>query len=378
MTEEIHHFTKQTDTMKNTITRLGCGLDISKDKFDVCFGVMLSDASFVIKGSRSFANKKAGINEFLVWLGKNHAKHNPTGELPFQVVMETTGVYHEHVCLSLYEASWPVCVEVSSRVKRYLQSIGQYSKTDKLDAKGICRLACERKVTLWRPFSPKTMAIRTAIRHRKSLIDNKNRLGNQLHALSHSANKDSNMAASIKRLVKAMDKEIAKIEEHIHELYEADPVLKERLDAIVKSVKGLGLVTALTVVAETNGFDLFQNAKQLVSYAGLDIIENASGNSTRPTKISKRGNARIRNALYMCALTMGKYKDAPFAGFFSRIRAKNPKIYKIANVAVQRKLLVLIYTLFKNNTSFDPAYNKQNIQISSSELNSELREIAAA
>ena len=364
--------------MKNTITRLGCGLDISKDKFDVCFGVMLSDASFVIKGSKSFANKKAGINEFLVWLGKNHAKHNPTGELPFQVVMETTGVYHEHVCLSLYEASWPVCVEVSSRVKRYLQSIGQYSKTDKLDAKGICRLACERKVTLWRPFSPKTMAIRTAIRHRKSLIDNKNRLGNQLHALSHSANKDSNMAASIKRLVKAMDKEIAKAEEHIHELYEADPLLKERLDAIVKSVKGLGLITALTVVAETNGFDLFQNAKQLVSYAGLDIIENASGNSTRPTKISKRGNARIRNALYMCALTMGKHKDAPFADFFSRIRAKNPKVYKIANVAVQRKLLVLIYTLFKNNTSFDPAYNKQNLKIGSSELNPELREIAAA
>ena len=156
--------------MKRMITRLGCGTDIGKDKFHVCYGGYMCDGSFVIKANKSFANTAAGIKAFIAWLTKYLKKHNPDGKLPFQIVMETTGVYHEQLCVSLHQAGLPVCVEVAARVKKYLQSIGQHSKTDKLDAKGICQMACERKLKLWQPFSPNLMQIRTALRHRKSLI----------------------------------------------------------------------------------------------------------------------------------------------------------------------------------------------------------------
>jgi transposase len=364
--------------MKKEIIRIGCGLDVSKDKFHACVGVVLSDGSFVVKGSKHFKNAKEGITAFLSWLGKLHEKYGQGAGLPFQVLLETTGVYHEQVCSRLHDASWPVCLEVASRVKKYLQSIGQYSKTDKLDAKGICRMACERKFKRWKPFSPHLLTIRAALRHRKSLIGSRDRLTNQLHALNCSAHGDKKVASSIKRLVKALDKEILKIEEHVHELYKSDTRLYERLEPIIKSVKGLGRIGALTTVAETNGFEEVRSAKQLASYAGYDIIENQSGKTSRPTRISKRGNARIRRELYMCVMTMSRYEDSPYAGFFARIRSRNPKAYNVAGVAMQRKLLILIYTLFKNGTVYDPNYEWKAGKKSSPEPCPELHEIAPA
>lgn len=350
---------------------------MSKDKFHACFGLFMSDASFVVKSSKFFANTAAGIKAFITWNNKYSTKYNPNGEVPFQVVMETTGVYHEQLCTKLHDEGLPVCVEVAARVKKYLQSIGQYSKNDKLDAKGICCMACERKLKLWQPFSPNLMKIRAALRHRKALIISKNRTSNQLHAQQHSANSQKAIIDSLKRMYKLYEKEIDATKKVITKLYQEDKKLMTRLDPIIKSIKGLGLIAALTVVAETNGFSQIRNAKQLASYAGYDIIENQSGNSRGRTKISKRGNARIRSELYMCVVTMTRYKDAPFNAFFTRIRNRNTKHYKLASVAVQRKLLLLIYALFKNSKTYDPNYEKTR-KDGSSELRPELREIVVA
>ena len=111
--------------MKKKFVRLGCGLDIGKDKFRACFGCIDTTGHFTIKAGRFFDNTPSGIKAFLLWLKKHLAKLNPTNELPFQVLLETTGVYHEVVCLALYEADLPVCLEVAKRVKKYLQSIGK-------------------------------------------------------------------------------------------------------------------------------------------------------------------------------------------------------------------------------------------------------------
>ena len=112
-------------------------------------------------------------------------------------------------------------------------------------------------------------------------------------------------------------------------------------------------MTALTVVAETNGFDLIENKGQLVSYAGYDVVENQSGISLKgKTRISKKGNSHIRNALYFPALSAAKY-EPKLQNIYQRILEKNPKVKMIGAVAVQRKLLVLIYTLYKKNEPYD-------------------------
>ncbi len=363
--------------MKKQLVRLACGVDMSKDDFKVCFGGINQSGAFIVKASRSHKNTASGVKDFLAWIQKNSLKFNPDNQLPFQILLETTGVYHEALCLSLYEAGFPVCLEVASRVKKYLQSIGQYSKTDKLDARGICQMGCERKFKLWQPFTPNIMAIRSALRHRKSLVNNKVVMNNQLHAFDHSAYHNKNIERSIKRLIKQLEKEIEGMEATLNELYQADNKLHTRLQPIIDSVKGIGLITALTIVAETNGFAQVKSARQLASLAGYDIIENQSGSTTRPSRISKRGNARIRKEMYMAAVAHIRAQSGPIYQLFVRVHERNPKAYKVANVAVQRKLLVLVYTLFKNQTTYDPDYHKK-MQKNSSEQCPELHGIEQA
>ena len=113
-----------------------------------------------------------------------------------------------------------------------------------------------------------------------------------------------------------------------------------------------------TILAETNGFSLFKNIPQLVSYAGYDVVENQSGNRAGKTRISKKGNGRIRRVLHLPAFNLIRYEVGSFKTFFERILSKHNQKMK-AYVAVQRKLLVLIYTLWKKNQEYKPHLQNQ-------------------
>ena len=114
-----------------------------------------------------------------------------------------------------------------------------------------------------------------------------------------------------------------------------------------------------TVLAETNGFELFDNCKQVVSYAGYDVIENQSGNHFGKTRISKKGNSRIRRILHMPALT-AKSKEPAMAALYQRTLAKHGIKMK-SIVAVQKKLLQMIYFMFKKGMDYESYYH-QNMQ----------------
>ena len=109
------------------------------------------------------------------------------------------------------------------------------------------------------------------------------------------------------------------------------------------------------IVAETNGFAAFENVAQLVSYAGYDVVENQSGKRSGKTKISKKGNHRIRRCLHFPAFNMITYDVAPFKNLYERVYEKS-KIKMKAYTAVQKKLLAFIYILWKKDEAFDPNY----------------------
>ena len=115
------------------------------------------------------------------------------------------------------------------------------------------------------------------------------------------------------------------------------------------------MLTAATILAETNGFELFKNYKQLVSYAGFDVVERESGTSTGKTKISKKGNSHIRRALFMPAFVAVKHHEKPAIDLYNRTIEKHGIKMK-SYVAVQKKLLVLVYHIWKKNEEYDPNY----------------------
>lgn len=112
------------------------------------------------------------------------------------------------------------------------------------------------------------------------------------------------------------------------------------------------ILLSTPILAETQGFKLISNSKQLASYAGYDVIEKESGSSIKgKTRISKKGNSRIRAALHFPALVAARFNQ-PLKIVYTRINEKKGS-KMVAATALQRKILILIYSLWKNDTTYN-------------------------
>src|SRR5690606_2150981 len=131
-------------------------------------------------------------------------------------------------------------------------------------------------------------------------------------------------------------------------------------------IKGVGLKTIAVLLAETNAFATFENQGQLVSYSGYDIVENQSGQKSGKTRMSKKGNAHIRRAMHMPAFGVVRNKVTPFISLYERLRGRG-KTKMQAYVAVQRRLLILIWALWRKDEVYDPSFGQKQDDTSSND-----------
>jgi transposase len=346
------------------------GIDISKDSFHACISVINMIQKVTIKASHSFFNTPTGFNELLIWVKKYHKE----SALPLVYLMEATGVYYEQLAWFLYHQDAYVSVILPNKAKKYLEGLGQKSKTDKKDSIGLARMAAEQNHTAWKPFSAKIQQLRALTRHSQALNEQKTVANNQVHAIEHSQYQSKMVLKQLNSFIKLIDKQLDEIHKAIIETIQQDEQLNNKVNNILH-IKGLGILTIATIIAETDGFALFENQRQLTSFAGYDVIENESGKHIGKTKISKKGNHRIRRALFMPAFNVVKYQQTPFFTLFERVFERT-KLKMKAYVAVQRKLLVLIFSLWKNNQKYDQNYQyKQVAPTSGATQNEVLNEV---
>lgn len=333
------------------VLKYSVGIDISKKTLDVCFSVYTKDLSVKVKGTRSFPNTKKGFGQLREWT----EKHRKDETVPLSVVMEATGVYHENVAHYLHSESYGVSVVLPGKVKAYFKSLGIRSKTDNIDRRGLARLGAERKLALWTPPSKGIMDLRSLYRYKDMLEKELTQFRNRLHALEHSFGPNPFVIKELKGQIESFGKRAAKAEKEIGRLLEEQSDFNERARLVAGKLNGVGVPTVAIVAAETNGFLSIGSISQLTSYAGYDIVENQSGNRRGKTSISKSGNSRIRKALYFPALNVVRLEVKTFSDLYERVFDRS-KIKMKGYVAVQRKLLCLIYTLWKKNEAFDPGH----------------------
>lgn len=329
------------------ILKQAVGIDIAKDKFDVCFLVMDLTQKLTIKSTRKFSATPKGFCDFDAWIKK---LSQPA--LPLVFLMEATGVYYEHLAWHLHRQQRQLSVVLPNKAKRYAQSLGLKSKNDKIDAKALAQMAAQQSLPVWRPISEEFYSLRALTRESESLHHVKTMLQNQLHALKHSRILSKSTIKRLEQNISLIEKQHKAIHKEIEEKVEKDAVLKRKV-AHLTSIKGIAMLSAVTVVAETDGFALFENQRQLISYAGYDVVENQSGNRMGKTRISKRGNSHIRRILHMPALNAVALEPV-FRTFYERLVGRG-KAKMQAYVAVQKKLLVLLYTLWKKDEEYKRA-----------------------
>jgi transposase len=156
--------------------------------------------------------------------------------------------------------------------------------------------------------------------------------------------------------MKLLELQIAEIEAEMEEKASGNVILSQKM-VYLKSIPGISFISAITVVAETSGFALINSGKQLTSYAGYDVVMKESGTYRGKTRISKKGNRHVRAVLHMPSMTCVRV-NTTLKPFYERLKPKKVKPI-IALVAVQRKLLILMYTLWKKEEYYDGEFEQK-------------------
>ncbi|AUC74923.1 IS110 family transposase [Olleya sp. Bg11-27] len=308
------------------------GLDISHLVFDVTD----SEGNYY-----QFKNSISGFKKYVKLLDIN--SHS---------VMEATGYYHYQLAYYLFENGHKVSVENPLSVKRFIQMRLSKIKTDKSDSKLICDYAQHVELTLWKGSSKEVQECLQITRPLTVYTKQCTMLKNKLHGEAVLGEPSKAVVRSLKRSLKHTEKELENLEARLlHLVKETHKDLFTR----IKTIPGIGRKTAIMLIVLTGGFERFSSASELCSYAGLTPVIRQSGSSVkgRP-RISKMGNQKLRNLLFMCSFSACKYNKACKA-IYERLVAKG-KSKKLALIAVCNKLLKQAFAIAKSGLIFDKEY----------------------
>lgn len=329
------------------------GIDVAQKELVVTLGRMLDDFSIELFSYKVFKNNDSGVKLLVDWVNKL-----TDYEVPVRYVMEATGVYHQKFAYYLVDNGCEISIVLPNKISNYIRTLELKTITDKSCSQAIAQFGLERKLDKW--AKPKSIykELQQLTRERDQIVQERSVIKNQIHAEKTESEPNQKSLERMQARIRFLNSQEKEIKADITDIVSKDPDLKQVINNIT-TIPGVGELTAVIVLAETNGFELIRNKSQLSSYAGLDVKEKQSGTSVKgKPRISKKGNRNLRKSMHLPSLTAVKW-DENFKNIYARLISKNGIKMK-ALVAVQRKILELIYILFKNETVYDKEYITKN------------------
>jgi transposase len=325
----------------NTMVELG--IDVSKAKLDC---TLLLDVDTLRCRSKSVPNTSEGAKALLQWVERH------SGCTPEQVraALEPTGVYHEAAALALYEAGVRVLVVNPGQLRDFAKGHAVRTKTDAKDSLVLALCAAQVKLTPWQPAAAEIRELR-ALMSRLEAVETELRAELNRQEKAQIAADPQLVQGSIANAIAFWETERDRLQRAIDEHIDRHPGLKSE-QARLLSIPAVGEKTAnrmLCVLHEGR----FRRASQLAAYLGLVPVEHQSGTSIRGRpRLSKAGNARMRAALYMAAVTAIRHNPdvrALYQRLLSRGKAKMSAL-----CAAMRKLVHICFGVFKNAQPYRP------------------------
>lgn len=311
------------------------GIDVSKETFHTA----LLTPEQTHRGQ--FSNDQSGFGQLQRWLQKRL-------EGTVQVCMEATGRYWMDLARFLHEAGYGVSVVNPKLIKKHGEATMQRNKTDDQDALTIADYGAKQQPDLWTPPSEAFFTLRELVRRRQALHKDRTREINR----RKSGVSDPYVLASLDEHLAFLKARIEALEARIQAHIQQHPRLQAEQELLV-SIPGIGATTAAVFLAEIPDVSLFAQADQVAAFAGLTPGQRRSGTSLNsPGKLVKWGNARIRAAFYMPALS-AHTSNPILAALRERLLARGKHKMTVV-VAVMRKLVHLCYGVLKTRKPFDP------------------------
>jgi transposase len=312
------------------------GIDVSKDKLDVA--LMREAGKF---RDKVVGNSRKGFDELVAWLARQ-------GAATAHICMEATGAYWEELAEFLADAGFKVSVVNPALIRKFAESLGERSKTDRLDARVIARFCAEREPERWQAPSKSVRGLRALVRRREALVQLRTEEMNRRGSASEPA-----VVASIEQVIAHLDEQIKQIEDQIRRHIDGDPTLKEQRE-LLQSIPGVGSVLSAMLLSYYGGEPRFDSSKQAVAFAGLDACRWESGSSVRgKPRMSKKGHSDIRATLYMPAVVT-MTRTAWGKAVAARLGAAG-KPAKVIIGALMRKIVAIAFGVLKSREPFNPA-----------------------
>ena len=314
------------------------GIDVSAKTLDVTV--------FPDNGSRRkrrrFDNDAQGHQRLIEWLST---------WVNVRVVCEATGVYYLDMAFALHAAGVALMVANPRQAKRFIEARACNVQSDAIDADEMAEYARRMDFVPWQAPSAQAFALHKLGRAIGQMTKRHTAVSNRLHAARACTHTPGAIAASLGRELAFLEAERSALAAEASAIIAADPQLV-RKRALLLSVTGIAKVNAPAILAELVMLPRGLAAKAWVKNAGLDPSSKSSGSSVQSvTRIAKRGNARLRAALYMVALT-ARIHDPHMRAFADRLVAHH-KTPLQAVVAIQRKLLHGIHAMFQQDVPWN-------------------------
>lgn len=332
----------KNDTMQKYT--LFIGIDISKQWFDAC---SYDPAQVGVYLHKRFNNSQEGFEGFINWLDGQQQSSNSS-----YICIEHTGIYSLGLARFLQSHKLTFVLESALRIKR---SVGlQRTKTDQADALAIAQYAAR----FYKQHKTRSLPMDRLLQL-QALLSLRCRLVRYRHGLSISVNE---LAASMddafldliqshnQPVCEQINVQLRNATQAIAQLIQAEPELK-RIDALVRSVKGIGPIISAHLLVYTNAFTAFDKARALACYIGIVPFEHRSGASIRrPNRVSFLANRRLK-ALLSTAAVVAVQHDPQLKIYFNRQLERNKAPGWIYN-AVKNKLIHRIFAVVKRGTPY--------------------------
>jgi transposase len=316
------------------------GVDVSKLKLDLhCYG---QSNSLII------SNDNKGFKSFLKWIKKEVSKDITA----VMVVMEYTGIYTYRLEQFLQQQAIGYVKRPALDIKR---SVGmKRGKTDQADARMISQYGWYRREELkpMKPVSDTQQQLQQLMNYRDKLVADRASYETRVKELKEQLGEKlpGQIAASSQYIIEVMEVEIKEARQAIEELIGSDKSLKVNYD-LVKSVQGIGFVTAVHMLIVTENFSRFADPRKFACYAGVAPFEHSSGSSIRGrTKVSQLANKKMKSLLTLAAICAVKHDPGLKAKYAQKLQEGKAKMSALN--MIRFKLIERIFAVIKRQSPY--------------------------
>lgn len=306
-----------------TISQRIAGLDVSKDRTEVCLLGEEGETRDSFEDASLLANRLAREQVDLA-------------------VLEPTGGYERALVSALHQAGVPCAVVNARHVRHFARASGVLAKTDRLDARVLAEYGQRMRPEPTPPRPAIRQRLCDLVRRRRQLVDMR-----KAEQTRYRQAVEPDILEDIETAIGFLTQRIKAVEKRIHDLIVSDPDLQQP-DRILRSMPGIGSVLAATLLAELPELGTISRRK-IVALAGLAPLARDSGNF-RGTRAIWGGRADLRSALHMGVIAAIRTSN-PLREAYMKLRDRG-KPHKVATTAVLRKMIVQLNAMIRDSGAY--------------------------